>query len=86
MQNHRHIILLFMMGFRLWDNTHHRIIKIRYVVFNEKSLYKDRLQVKEDDSKFVDLDDVSENSVQKIHDEVKEPQTPPQYPSQNVQQ
>lgn len=37
-----------------------KIIRSRDVIFNEKYLYKDRLQVKEDKPKYVILDDIHE--------------------------
>jgi hypothetical protein len=33
-------------GYRLWDYENHKIIRSRYVIFNEKVMYKDRLQGK----------------------------------------
>ena len=33
-------------GYHLWDYENHKIIRSRYVVFNEKFMYKDRLQGK----------------------------------------
>lgn len=62
MQNHKFYFIRYGtdgLSFELWDNTHHRIIRSRDV-FKEK---RDRLQVREDDSKFVELDDVNEKSV-----------------------
>ena len=47
------------MGYRLWDVDNHKIIRSRDVVFNEKSMYKDRLQ-KVEDPKFVSLEDVDQ--------------------------
>ena len=48
------------MGYRLWDVDNHKIIRSRDVVFNEKSMYKYRLQ-KNEEPKFVTLDDVDEH-------------------------
>jgi hypothetical protein len=33
-------------GYCLWDYENHKIIRIRYVIFNEKVMYKDQLQGK----------------------------------------
>ena len=67
------------MGYSLWDVDNHKIIRSRDAIFNEKIMYKDRLQNNEE-PKFVTLDDVDEH---KKHDEQiealpqQEPQTPP---------
>jgi hypothetical protein len=34
-------------GYRLWDYENKKIIRSRYVIFNEKVMYKDQLQEKE---------------------------------------
>ena len=47
------------LGYRLWDVDNHKIIRSRDVVFNEKSMYKDRLQ-KVEEPKFVSIEDVDQ--------------------------
>ena len=51
-------------GYGLWDFANHKIVRSRYVIFNEKVLYKDLLQQhekKEDD--YVVLDDTPKDDV-----------------------
>ena len=67
------------LGYRLWDVDNHKIIRSRDVVFNEKSMYKDRLQ-KNEEPKFVTLDDADENKELDKNIEAppqQEPQTSP---------
>ena len=64
------------LGYRLWDVDNHKIIRSRDVVFNEKSMYKDRLQ-KVEEPKFVSLEDVDQYKDHvNNNDQVPPPKTP----------
>ena len=60
-------------GYRLWDFENHKIVRSKDVIFNEKVVYKDLLQLdkkKEDD--YVVLDDTPKDDVPKIHHDVQQ--------------
>ena len=66
-------------GYRFWDEQNRKIIRSRNVIFNEQVMYKDRstivLDVAEIDQKkseFVNLDELTESTVQKRGEEDKE--------------
>lgn len=59
------------LGYRLWDMDNQKLIRSRDVIFNEKCLYKDRLQVKEEDSKYVIHYDVDEHSKTKVQENLQ---------------
>ena len=66
-------------GYRFWDKQNRKIIRSRNVIFNEQVMYKDRLtvvlDVTEIDQKkfeFVNLDELTESTVQKRCEEDKE--------------
>nr|CAN76388.1 hypothetical protein VITISV_037906 [Vitis vinifera] len=66
-------------GYRFWDEQNRKIIRSRNVIFNEQVMYKDRstvvLDVTEIDqtkSEFVNLDELTESTVQKGGKEDKE--------------
>ena len=66
-------------GYRFWDEQNRKIIRSRNVIFNEHVVYKDRLTVVSDvteiDQKkyeFVNLDELTESTVQKKGEEDKE--------------
>ena len=66
-------------GYRFWDEQNRKIIRSRNVIFNEQVMYKDRstvvLDVTEIDQKkseFVNLDELTESTVQKWGKEDKE--------------
>ncbi|RVX16420.1 Retrovirus-related Pol polyprotein from transposon TNT 1-94 [Vitis vinifera] len=66
-------------GYRFWDEQNRKIIRSRNVIFNEQVMYKDRLTVTSDvteidqkKSEFVNLDELTESTVQKRGEEDKE--------------
>ena len=66
-------------GYRFWDEQNRKIIKSRNVIFNEHVMYKDRSTVVSDVTKidqkkfeFVNLDELTEYTVQKRGKEDKE--------------
>ena len=66
-------------GYWFWDEQNKKIIRSRNVIFNEQVMYKYRSTVVPDvtkidqkKSKFVDLDELTENTVQKGGEEDKE--------------
>ena len=66
-------------GYRFWDEQNRKIIRSRNVIFNEHVMYKDRSTVMSDvieiDQKkyeFVNLDELTESTVQKMGEEDKE--------------
>jgi hypothetical protein len=59
-------------GYRLWDYENNRIIRSRYVIFNEKVMYKDQLQGKKQE--YTVLDEITEKEI------------PKELENQNVQQ
>ena len=66
-------------GYRFWDEQNRKIIRSRNVIFNEHVMYKNRstvvLDVTEIDQKkseFVNLDELTENTIQKRGKEDKE--------------
>ena len=63
------------MGYRLWDVDNHKIIRSRDVVFNENSMYKDKLQ-KVEESKHVSLEDVDQYKGPDNNVQAPPPQTP----------
>ena len=63
-------------GYRFWDEQNHKTIRSRNMIFNEQVMYKDRstvvLDVTEIDQKkyeFVNLDELTENTIQKRSEE-----------------
>ena len=65
-------------GYRFWDEQNRKIIKSKNVIFNEQVMYNDRLTVVSDvteidqkKSKFVNLDELTESTVQKRGEEDK---------------
>ena len=65
-------------GYRFWDEQNRKIIRSRNVIFNEHVMYKDRLTVMSDvminqkKSEFVNLDELTESTVQKRGEDDKE--------------
>ena len=66
-------------GYRFWDEQNRKIIKSRNVIFNEHVMYKDMLTVMSDvteidqkKSEFVNLDELTESTVQKRGEKDKE--------------
>uniref|UniRef100_A0A7N2RFG7 Integrase catalytic domain-containing protein n=1 Tax=Quercus lobata TaxID=97700 RepID=A0A7N2RFG7_QUELO len=66
-------------GYRFWDEQNRKIIRSRNVIFNEQVMYKDRSTVVSDitgidqkKSEFVNLDELTEGTVQKRDEEDKE--------------
>ncbi|RVW22059.1 Retrovirus-related Pol polyprotein from transposon TNT 1-94 [Vitis vinifera] len=66
-------------GYRFWDEQNRKIIRSRNVIFNEQVMYKDRSTVVSDvteidqkKSEFVNLDELTESTVQKGGKEDKE--------------
>ena len=66
-------------GYRFWDEQNRKIIRSKNVIFNEQVMYNDRLTVVSDvteidqkKSKFVNLDELIESTVQKMGEEDKE--------------
>ena len=66
-------------GYRFWDGQNRKIIRSRNVIFNEHVMYKDRSTVVSDiteidqkKSEFVNLDELTESTVQKRGEEDKE--------------
>ena len=66
-------------GYRFWDEQNRKIIRNRNAIFNEQVMYKDRLTVVSDvaeinqkKSEFVNLDELTESTVQKRGEEDKE--------------
>ena len=66
-------------GYKFWDEQNRKIIRSRNVTFNEHVMYKDRSTVVSDvteidkkKSEFVNLDELTENAVQKRGKEDKE--------------
>ncbi|WKA08531.1 hypothetical protein VitviT2T_026247 [Vitis vinifera] len=66
-------------GYRFWDEQNRKIIRSRNVIFNEQVMYKDRSTVTSDvteidqkKSEFVNLDELTESTVQKGGEEDKE--------------
>ena len=72
-------------GYRLYDYENHKIIRSRYVIFNEKVMYKDQLQRKKEEKErreYTVLDDINEHEIPKVlrnqnvqSQEQQEPQT-----------
>jgi len=50
-----------------WDCEIYKIINSRDMVFNEKSMYKDRLEEKKEDSNYIVLDEINEKDIPKVH-------------------
>ena len=64
-------------GYKFWDEQNRKIIISRNVIFNEQVIYKDRSTVVPDvtdqnKSEFVNLDELTESTVQKMGEEDKE--------------
>jgi hypothetical protein len=63
-------------GYRLWDYENNKIIRSRYVIFNEKVMYKDQLQGKKQET---------EKQEYTVLDEINEKEIPKEPENQNVQ-
>ena len=83
MQSLKYVFSLAMVmkkfGYRFWDEQNRKIIRSRNVIFNEQVMYKDKLTVVSDvieidqkKSEFVNLDELTESTVQKRGEEDKE--------------
>ena len=66
-------------GYRFWDEQNRKIIRSRNVIFNEQVMYKDRStvvldakKIDQNQSEFVNLEELIESIVQKIGEEDKE--------------
>ena len=66
-------------GYRFWDEQNKKIIRIRNVIFNEQVMYKDRstvvsnvIELDQKKSEFVNVNELTESTVQKKGDEDKE--------------
>ena len=66
-------------GYRFWDEQNRSIIRSGNVIFNEHVMYKDRsivvpdvTEIDQKKSKFVNLDELTESTVQKRGEENKE--------------
>ena len=66
-------------GYRFWDEQNRKIIRSRNVIFNEQVMYKDRstvvldaTKIDQNQSEFVNLEELTESIVQKIGEEDKE--------------
>ena len=63
-------------GYRFWDEQNRKIIRNRNVIFNERVMYKDRStvvsEIDQKKSEFVNLDELTESTVQKGDEEDKE--------------
>ena len=66
-------------GYRFWDEKNRKIIRSRNVIFNEQVMYKDKSTVVSDvaeinqkKSEFVNLDELTESTIQKRGEEDKE--------------
>ena len=66
-------------GYRFWDEQNRKIIKSQTVIFNEQVMYKDIstivpdiTEIDQKKSEFVNLDELTENTVQKMGEEEKE--------------
>ena len=66
-------------GYRFWDEQNRKIIRSRNVIFNEQVMYKDRstivldvIEIDQKKSEFVNLDELTESTVQKMGEEDKE--------------
>ena len=66
------LVVNLMQGYRFWDEQNRKIIRSRNVIFNEQVMYKDRSTVVSDvteidqkKSEFVNLDELTESTVQK---------------------
>ena len=65
-------------GYRFWDEQNRKIIKSRNVIFNEQIMYKDKstvvldvTKIDQKKSEFVNLDELTESTVQKKGEEDK---------------
>ena len=66
-------------GYRFWNEQNRKIIRNRNVIFNEQVMYKDRstvvldvTEIDQNKSEFVNLDKLTESTVQKMGEEDKE--------------
>lgn len=66
------------LGYRFWDYDNHKIIRSWDVVFNEKVMYKYKLQKKKDDFKYIIFDEINEKNIPKVQVNIqhKESKTP----------
>jgi hypothetical protein len=56
-------------GYRLWDYENYKIIRSRYVIFNEKVMYKDHLQRKKkgkEKLEYTVLDEITKKEIPKV--------------------
>ena len=65
-------------GYRFWDEQNRKIIRSRNVIFNEQIMYKDKstvvldvTKIDQKKSEFVNLDELTESTVQKRGEEDK---------------
>ena len=71
-------------GYRLWDLKNRKIIRSRYVVFNEKVMYEDQLQEKKEEKEnkeYTVLDEIKENEVPKAPENQEQQQQVPKTPA-----
>ena len=66
-------------GYRFWDEQNRKIIRSRNVIFNKQVMYKDKstvmsnvTEIDQKKSEFVNLDELTESTVQKMGEEDKE--------------
>ena len=66
-------------GYRFWNEQNRKIIKSKNVIFNEQVMYKDKstvvsnvTEIDQKKSEFVNLDELTESTVQKRGEEDKE--------------
>ena len=66
-------------GYKFWDEQNRKIIRSRNVIFNEHVMYKDKstvvsnvTEIDQKKSEFVNLDELTESTVQKRGEEDKE--------------
>ena len=86
MQSLKYVFLFFIIGYgdekfgyRFWDEQNQKIIRSVNVIFNEHVMYKDRstvvpdvTKIEQKKSKFVNLDELTKNTVHKMGEEDKE--------------
>ena len=66
-------------GYQFWDEQNQKIIRSKNVIFNKQVVYKDRsivvpdvTKIDQKKSEFVNLDELTENTIQKRGEEEKE--------------
>ena len=70
-------------GYHLYDYKNHKIIRSKYVVFNQKEIYKDQLQKKKHEKEkkeYTVLDEIIENEIPKVLENQNEQQQQQQVP------